>query len=545
MNTLEIEDRVRAATRAAADTVAPDSVSPLRLPSDRAFRARSGWFASAWVRWLAPMAAAAAVVAVAVAMVTVGRTVDHSPGGPQAAPFARPGPVRTGPPISSYVASGQVPRYYVSIESHGNPNFNPSYAVVRATATGAVIGTYAPAADGTVVAVTADAHDRTFVLDEQPWAQPDSNASQNVEPRTFFSLILNQAGQVMLVRKVPASVPAGQLMTGFALSPDGTKLAIAVQPDNKREPDLAEVKVITLATGATRTWIANGTIGFGPDDARSLSWADDERTLAFDWLGSGSGLNAGVWLLDVATGGGSLLADSREAVSLANQAQTGAAAPSTVSPPLYGSANPGSLMPSTVIDSPAMNTGSASPSASTGSASPSASAGSASPSASTGTASPSASAGTATPSASAGSASPSASPIRAVPIATAPTCQEDSIITPDGSTIVCGAITATKANGGGTLGSGPLAALLQRGAETEFIEYSAATGRVARVLGYWKFGNVGALAVEVLWSNASGSVLIGVIPDSGGGRVGVISGNQFTPLPVSGAAAVPMLSGTW
>ena len=63
-------------------------------------------------------------------------------------------------------------------------------------------------------------------------------------------------------------------MTGFALSPDGRNLAIAVQPDNdKREPDLTEVKVITLATGVTRTWTANGTIGFGPDDARSLSWA--------------------------------------------------------------------------------------------------------------------------------------------------------------------------------------------------------------------------------------------------------------------------------
>jgi hypothetical protein len=59
------------------------------------------------------------------------------------------------------------------------------------------------------------------------------------------------------------------------------------------------------------------------------------------------------------------------------------------------------------------------------------------------------------------------------------------------------------------------------------------------VLGHWTFGGVGALAVDVLWSNASGSVLIGVIPDRGDGRAGVISGNEFTPLP---ATAV---SGTW
>jgi len=94
----------------------------------------------------------------------------------------------------------------------------------------------------------------------------------------------------------------------------------------------------------------------------------------------------------------------------------------------------------------------------------------------------------------------------------------------------------------GSLSVTPLpGTLLHRGAETEFIEYSTATGKVARILGHWKFGTVGALSVEVLWSNASGSVLIGVIPDSGGGRAGVISGNEFTPLPVSAAFE----SGVW
>jgi len=221
--------------------------------------------------------------------------------------------------------------------------------------------------------------------------------------------------------------------------------------------------VVTLATGATRTWTASGTIGFGPDDARSLSWAADERTLAFDWEGNGPGVHTGVWLLDLSAGGSSLLADSREAVTLMNQASLGT---------------------------------------------------------------------TPTP-----SPSPSASPTR--PPATPPACQEDSIITPDGSTIVCGAIAEVAE--GGRLNSGIPAASPQRGAVTEFIEYSTATGKVARILGHWKFGKVGALSVEVLWSNASGSVLIGVIPDSGGGRVGVISGNEFTPLPVSAAFE----SGVW
>jgi hypothetical protein len=534
MNTLEIEDRIRAAARAAGDTVAPGSVPPLRLPSDGPFRARSGSFASVWGRWLAPVAAAAAVIVVAVAMVFVGRTVNHPPAGSGGVPSARPGPVRTGPPISSYVASGRVPRYYVSVESNGNPNFNPSYAVVRATATGAAMETVVPAGDGTVVAVTAAADDRTFVLDTQPWGA----VNQSFAPRTFLLLRLGLDGGELSQSRLAVSVPGGQLMTGFALSPDGSKLAIAVQPDNdRREPDLTEVKVITLATGATQIWTADGTIGFGPDDARSLSWAGDERTLAFDWEGNGPGIHTGVWLLDVATGGGRLLADSREAVTLINQASVGpTAVPSTAGAgSVQVTSVPADLQPATAgvsVSATATPPPTASASPDTASASPD-------------TASGSPDTASASPSASAVAPSPSASPTSLGPTATTPTCQEDSILTPDGSTIVCGAITATKATGASASAGGPVAALLRRGAETEFIEYSAATGKVARVLGHWTFGSVGALSVEVLWSNASGSVLIGVIPDGGGGRVGVISGNEFTPLPLSGAASAPMQSGTW
>ncbi|HLK73615.1 MAG TPA: hypothetical protein VKU77_08235 [Streptosporangiaceae bacterium] len=486
MNTLEIEDRIRTATRAAADTVTPDSLPQLRLPSERPFRSPfRSWFrpssgprhpravAVVWAQRLAPIAAAVAVIAVAVAMVTVSRNVDHSAtstGSASSSVSSGPGPVKAGPPLSSYVAAGKVPRYYVSVESHGNPNFNPSYAVVRATATGAVRGMMTPAAGHTVLAVTAAADDKTFILDTAPWASSSSNANQSFEPRSFIKLTLSSAGYVQSLKGLSVSVPAGQLMTGFALSPDGSKLALAIQPDNnKHEPDLTEVKVVTLATGAVLTWTANGTIGFGPDDARSLSWPENERTLAFDWEGNGPGIHTGIWLLSLDSGGGSLLAHSREAVTLLNQASPG------VTPVPTSSGTAAGLRPAS---------------------------------------------------------SPSAQP------ATTPTCQEDSIIDLDGSVIVCGAIAAlnetVKPNGSG----------LQRGAETEYFEYSVGSGKVTRVLGHWTFGSVGALSVEVLWSNASGSVLIGVIPDSGGGRVGVISGNEFTPLH-SAAASQPDLTGAW
>ena len=128
-----------------------------------------------WGRRLAPLAAALAVVALAIAMVNLSKTVRSAMPPSSPAPSASglatasPGPVTAGPSVASYVASGLVPAYYVSLESHGHPGTNPSYAVVRSTVTGAALGTIAAAGGGTIVAATAAADDKTFVLDEQPW----------------------------------------------------------------------------------------------------------------------------------------------------------------------------------------------------------------------------------------------------------------------------------------------------------------------------------------------------------------------------------------
>src|SRR6202021_3999063 len=139
-------------------------------------------------------------------MVMVGRTVNHSTGGTTAASAsARPGPVRAGPALSSYVASGAIPRYYVSIESIGNPSFNPSYAVVRATATGSAMGTVSAAAGRTVVAVTAAADDKTFILDEQAWGSSSSNADQSFEPRSFVRLSVGPDGNASSLATLPLS----------------------------------------------------------------------------------------------------------------------------------------------------------------------------------------------------------------------------------------------------------------------------------------------------------------------------------------------------
>jgi hypothetical protein len=336
-----------------------------------------------------------------------------------------------------------VPPYYLAI--HGDPNFNPSYAVVQATVNGKTLATInPPTADGAIVAVTAAADDRTFVLSVQHRAPLGIN--QAFEARTFYMVRLSSSGRPGPLTKLPMSVPTGESVAGLALSPSGRKLAIAVKPDNvKKDPNLQEIRVYTLGTGAVRTWKGDGYIGSDPGDAKSVSWTADERTLAFDWSSASSG---GVRLLNVGSRGGSLLADSRpQAFALVPRAEQ-AGGPSPYPPP----------------------------------------------------------------------------------------CEDDLIITPDGSSVVCGAIQAIEHISNGTDHG--------RDAVTEFREYSTATGKIVRIFGHWIFPKAGVLVVNVLWSNSSGSVLIGAIPTTGNGRVGVISGNTFTPLPGQGNSTADQ-SGAW
>jgi hypothetical protein len=425
-----LEQRVRAAARAAADTVAPDSVPPLRLPSGNPGRPRGGARSSAsvWARRLAPLGAAMAVVALAVAMVNLSSTVRRATAPASSPPQAASGGMTTGPSLASYVASGLVPAYYLSIVPQGSPKRFPSYAVVRSTATGAALATIMATGGGMIVAATAAADDKTFVLDEQPWV----HTGQEFAPRTFVLVRLGASGQPGPLTRLPISLPAGAQMTGFALSPDGSQLAIAVRPGNVRaDPNLQQIWLYTLSTGELRTWSANGFVGTGPDDVRSLSWTTDERTLAFNWGGSGA---SGVRLLNLRARGSSLLADSRQAAM-------------TTSPNGVG---------------------------------------------------------------------------------WSPPCPAYSVITPDGTTLVCATALVIASRTG------------QYTAETEFLESSASTGSVTRILGHWTIADEGGLDLGVMWSNASGSVLIGIIPDAGLGRVGVIRGNQFTLVTTS-----PAYADTW
>jgi len=435
MNT--IEDRIRAAARAAAGTVPPDSVPPLELPAERPrrFRGRHPGARSPGATWaarLAPAAAALAVVTVVISVLAVSRIGTRPPAGTSTASSGLGGPA--GPPAGSYVASGQVPRYYVTVTASGGPDSSPSSAEVRATVSGKTLATIAPAGAGrTIVAVTAAADDRTFVLAEQAWAR--GSGDQWRQAIAFYRVRLSPAGRPGPVSRLPMpiSVPAGDMMTGLALSPDGTKLAIAIQLGS----DIQGIGLYQVGGGKVRFWSGRGgTIG-APFATRSLSWPASQRALAFNWR---AGQSMSVRLLDLGTAGGGLLTHSRPAMTLSNPAGTGQT--------LYA-------------------------------------------------------------------------------------CPGNSIISPDGSAVVCPAAQITSLSPNGLRYS------------TGFAEFSAATGRVARILGHWPTGEpTGPQVMDVLWSDASGRVLIGVIRAAGRPWVGVISGNEFTPLNVRWIPAAPDF-GTW
>ena len=299
---MSTEERLRAATRAAAATVPPGSAPPLRLPGDPAGEVpRAGRLRRRWLRALTPLAAAAAVAAVVIASLTLTRSVPATPGGGAASP-------------ARSAALSSVPPYYVALTSAATP----TQAVIRATATGAVVATVRPPKPyGTFNFVSGAADDRTFILAAQRWWPPGSGprgllAEQrdNVTPIVFFRLRYDPAtrrAQLTLLH-LPQKVPAA-ILSGMAVSADGSRLALALHP--------AEIEIITLATGSARHWIWPGSahstaiwIGNDKPSGQAVSWTADGRTLAFPFTEASGGVTT-VRLLHTSAPGDNMLSASR------------------------------------------------------------------------------------------------------------------------------------------------------------------------------------------------------------------------------------------
>ncbi len=253
-----------------------------------------------WRGWLAPLAAAVAVIAA----VAVALTISSGIGGRHP---GKPAAHRTDP-------FAQVPRYLVALTGGNTLPDQGRRAVVAATATGTVLGSVTPPRPyGVFTWVAAAGNDRTFVLAAQQ-AQPIPGARGMIGgtgPARLYRLELHRSGPPGVLRPLRLPPVSGNI-NGFALSPDGRKLAVSTTQPPGSAVRTSLIQVFTLATGTQRSWSWSGFGWVGQDkpSAQSLVWAGDDRTLLFKQYRGVGGASAQIRLLDTAAPGGSLAAAS-------------------------------------------------------------------------------------------------------------------------------------------------------------------------------------------------------------------------------------------
>lgn len=295
----DIETRVRQAMHAEAQRARPEQlrpiiVNPLKRPAPQ------------W-SWLAPVAAAVAIVTtiagVAVAVHASG--VFGARGGgsrPMNSTFAKP-PWPGG--------DNRMPAYYITIyygKAIDGDSAIAMRAVVHSSATGARLRTMPlPNLNANInygPVITAAGDDRHFVI-----AMPTGRSGVT----RFYLLTLGATGRTASLATLPIHpVPAKESVSGLALTPGGTQLAMTVQfprPARRLQP-AGEIKVVNLVTGSVRTWTTrrNVHIGDGPSEP---SWADGGRLLGFLW-NEGEGVpDRGLYVLRTTAPGSNLMAARR------------------------------------------------------------------------------------------------------------------------------------------------------------------------------------------------------------------------------------------
>jgi hypothetical protein len=275
----DVTEELAAAFHDQADPVTRTALDPAGI-FPRGARARRR---RAAIR-VAAAGAAGAVLAVAVTVANLGAGPAPGPGTAPRPPGLLLDAALTGPPPARAAVSG-MPRYYVTTD-HLRP-----VAEVRDSATGKVLATVAlpRTIDPKESQIAAAGNGRTFALALLSF------------PRTrFYRLQVADRGQsARLTRLNAAQLPPGEYADGIAVSPDGRRLAVAIQRSGAQP---GAVEVMSLATGATRIWTtAQAGIPAG------VSWAGN-HTLGFFWEGTGTAQESfGLWTLDTAAPGSGLM----------------------------------------------------------------------------------------------------------------------------------------------------------------------------------------------------------------------------------------------
>jgi len=242
-----------------------------------------------WSGLLVPLAAVAAVTCVVAASLAIGAAFHGRahPAGPVPAAQSHPSPAALRPAALGPAALRQVPPFFAELTLTAPVQLMGGEAVaVRSTLTGHVLATVTPPRPYQVFTwVSAAGDDRTFVLAAQRYWHIGSGQAgmpaQNRDittPTVFFKLAFDPATHTATLTRlnVPETIPADQL-AGMTVSPDGTRLALDL-----RRPTQS-IQVVTLATGAVRSWAwpGGGWIGNNKPIGQIFSWTAGGTTLAF------------------------------------------------------------------------------------------------------------------------------------------------------------------------------------------------------------------------------------------------------------------------
>jgi hypothetical protein len=268
MNTLE--DRVRAAARAAAGTVADGSAPPLKLPPPGRRPGLRGW--GGRHPWIVSLAAAAAVIALIVASIFAARAVVPGARRPAAGPPTAPLP---------HLADG-LPAYFLEYSmqdqiSGGEPRTANSPPIpsrlrshetlqVVATATGKVAATATLPGYVTAIAASRGAFFAAVVRDNKA---------------RFYEIRLNDGRTATTVTELPIR-PDTAPLAFMAVSPDGTKLAYSTFVVHGVSGQVQNLVVASTTDGSQREWRTPAQDSQG--SISSMTWLTDGRMLAFNWI---------------------------------------------------------------------------------------------------------------------------------------------------------------------------------------------------------------------------------------------------------------------
>jgi hypothetical protein len=299
VNTLE-DTLVAALTETAAE-ISADHLPPLRLPTRPA--RGPAWFpgrraGNQFWTWLAPVTAAAAVAAVTALSLVL---------------TLQSGPAHQQLPAALGRGAAVLPPHYAALATqgkHGAASFRSSL-VIRDTATGRTVATVDPPAPANSFCDVSGTPDgRTFVAEGCIVTVTGGSDAQTVKtsPVKFYRLTVDDQGKVSDPSPLPVPVPGGYDLDGVAVSPDGSKLAVASADHGSDFARNPAIRLYRLGTGQllrSWTWDGRADITGRGAGASPLSWTADGTTIAFP-LQVGKRDSGQVRLLDTAAPGSSL-----------------------------------------------------------------------------------------------------------------------------------------------------------------------------------------------------------------------------------------------